>query len=70
MPSTRFDLSDLTPGVLAILGILVVFFGLFLFYPILHVLLNAFYSDERFSVEFFGLMLQSPVQQRALINCF
>jgi len=70
MPSTRFDPSDLTPGVLAILGILVLFFGFFLFYPILHVLLNAFYTDEQFSVEFFGLMLQSPVQQRALINSF
>ena len=68
MPSSRFDLSDLTPGVLAILGILVLFFGLFLFYPLLHVLLNAFFADEQFSIEFFGLMLQSPVQQRALLN--
>ncbi len=70
MPSTRFDLSDLTPGVVVILGVLVLFFGLFLFYPLLHVLLNAFYLDEQFSMEFFGLMLQSPVQQRALMNSF
>ncbi len=70
MPSTRFDLSDLTPGVLAILGFLVLFFGIFLFYPLLHVLLNAFYTNEQFSMEFFGLMLQSPVQQRALLNSF
>lgn len=70
MNRTRFDLSDLTPGVIAILGVLVLFFGLFLFYPILHVLMNAFYTDEQFSMEFFGLMLQSPVQQRALLNSF
>lgn len=70
MFTNKFDFSDVTPGLLAILGFLCLFFGVFLFYPLLHVFLNAFYVDDRFSSEFFSLMLQSPVQQRALLNSF
>ncbi|MDP7239406.1 MAG: iron ABC transporter permease, partial [Candidatus Latescibacteria bacterium] len=68
--SRKLDFSDLTPGLATLLGLLVVFFGLFLIYPLVYVFLNAFYTDGQFSVEFFSLMLQSPVQQRALLNSF
>ena len=68
--SRKLDFSDLTPGLAILLGLLVVFFGLFLIYPLVYVFLNAFYTDGQFSVEFFSLMLQSPVQQRALLNSF
>ncbi len=68
--SRKLDFSDLTPGLATLLGLLVVFFGLFLIYPLVYVFLNAFYIDGQFSVEFFSLMLQSPVQQRALLNSF
>lgn len=70
MFSRWFDTSDLSPGLVAFLALLAVFFGAFLVYPLLYVFLNAFYVDGQFSTTFFGLMLQNPVQQRALINSF
>lgn len=68
MFNRKLDLSDVTPGLMLLLGLLAVFFGLFLLYPLIYVFLNAFYTDGQFSIEFFSLMLQSPVQQRALLN--
>ncbi|MBT5872499.1 MAG: iron ABC transporter permease [Candidatus Latescibacteria bacterium] len=70
MFSRWFDTSDLSPGLVAFLALLAIFFGAFLVYPLLYVFLNAFYQDGQFSTTFFGLMLQNPVQQRALINSF
>ena len=70
MASRWFDTSDMTPGLTGFLILLAVFFGLFLVYPLLYVFLNAFYTDGRFSMTFFELMLRNPVQQRALINSF
>ena len=68
MLNRKFDFSDITPGLAILLGLLVVFFGLFLIYPLIYVFLNAFYTEGHLSIEFFSLMLQSPVQQRALLN--
>ena len=68
MPRTQIDLSDLTPGILIILGLLTLFFGIFLFYPLVHVVMGAFYNEGQFSLEFFGLMLQNPIQTRAILN--
>ncbi len=70
MGSRWFDTSDLSPGLIAFLALLAVFFGAFLVYPLIYVFLNAFFPDGEFSMTFFSLMLQNPVQQRALINSF
>lgn len=70
MRTRWLDTSDLTPGLIGFLGILGVFFALFLIYPLVYVFLNAFYVDGRFSTTFFGLMLQNPLQLRSVINSF
>jgi len=59
---------DLTPGTLAFLGFLALFFGGFLFYPLLYVFKEAFFQEGRFTAEFFRLMLTNPVQRDCLIN--
>jgi len=64
----RYFSSDLTPGLKVLLGFLVLFFGAFLLYPLFYVFANAFYTDGTFSLTFFGLLLQNPVQQRSLLN--
>ena len=68
MFTNKFDFSDVTPGLLAILGFLCLFFGVFLFYPLLHVFLNAFYVDDRFSSEFFSLIRPKKYQVCGLIE--
>jgi iron(III) transport system permease protein len=63
----RYDLNATT---LACLGLLLLFFGLFLFYPVGLLLKGAFYSDGRFTLTFFELLLSSPLQRQALLNSF
>jgi iron(III) transport system permease protein len=62
------DTSDLSSGLTVLLAILTIFFGTFLLYPLFHVFVNAFYREGELSLTFFGLLLQNPVQQRALLN--
>lgn len=62
------NLSDLSPGLTALLALLAVFFGAFLLYPLVYVFASAFYEGGQFSLTFFSLLLQSPIQQRSLLN--
>ena len=63
----RYDLNGTT---LAFLGVLLLFFGLFLFYPVSFLLRGAFISEGRFTLKFFDLLLSSPLQRQALGNSF
>jgi len=59
---------DLTPGVTIFLVALVVFFVLFLFYPLWYAFVNAFRPDGKFSLVFFKLMFTNPVNREAVLN--
>src|SRR6185436_15339396 len=61
---------DLNATTLAFLGFLLVFFGLFLFYPVGLLLKGAFVADGKFSLKFFQLLVSSPLQREALLNSF
>lgn len=61
---------DLNPTTCAFLGFLLVFFGLFLFYPVGLLLKGAFVADGKFSLKFFGMLLSSPLQRESLFNSF
>ena len=63
----RYDLNATT---MLFLGLLLVFFGLFLFYPVGLLLKGAFVSEGRFTLRFFGLLLASPLQRESLWNSF
>ena len=49
---------------------MLVFFGLFLFYPLSFMLRHAFGAKGEFTVEYFRLLLASPLQWEALRNSF
>ncbi len=59
---------DLTPWRLISLFFLLVFFGLFLIYPLIFVFRNAFYVDGKFTLTFFRLMFQDPNQWDVVLN--
>lgn len=59
---------DLTPGVLALLGALALFFAAFLFYPVSFMLKQAFWQEGGFTLKFFELLLRSPVLRASLLN--
>ncbi|MBN2092060.1 iron ABC transporter permease [candidate division KSB1 bacterium] len=59
---------DLTPWRLISLVFLLVFFGLFLIYPLIFVFRNAFYVDGKFTFTFFRLMFQDPNQWEVVLN--
>jgi len=61
----RYDLNFTT---CAFLGFLLLFFGLFLFYPVGLLLKGAFIADGKFSLRYFGMLLSSPLQREALFN--
>jgi len=61
---------DLNPTTCAFLGLLAVFFGLFLFYPVGLLLKGAFISDGRFTLQYFELLVSSPLQRESLRNSF
>ncbi len=63
----RFDLNGTT---LAFLGLLLSFFGAFLFYPVSFMLRRAFGEGGQFTLQYFGLLLASPLQREALWNSF
>src|ERR1043165_9329638 len=63
----KYDLNSTT---LVFLGLLLAFFGLFLFYPIIHLLKGAFVSENRFTLQYFQMLLLSPLQRQALLNSF
>src|SRR5262245_3574600 len=61
---------DLNTATWAFLVLLALFFGLFLFYPVVLLLKGAFIADGRFTLKFFWLLLSSPLQREALSNSF
>ncbi|HYV29024.1 MAG TPA: ABC transporter permease subunit, partial [Candidatus Eisenbacteria bacterium] len=67
MKSKNYDLNSTTS---AFLGLLVLFFGAFLFYPVSLLLKGAFESDGHFSLKYFQLLLASPLQRESLFNSF
>jgi len=58
----------LTPLRLAFLIGLLLFFAAFLIYPLGHVLVQAFQSDGKFSLTFFGMLFTNPQQWSAVLN--
>lgn len=63
----RYDLNATT---IAFLALLLFFFGAFLFYPVGLLLKGAFVVEGRFSLQYFGMLLSSPLQREALFNSF
>jgi iron(III) transport system permease protein len=63
----KYDLNFTT---CLFLGLLLVFFGLFLFYPVGLLLKGAFVTEDRFTLKFFELLLSSPLQRESLWNSF
>jgi iron(III) transport system permease protein len=63
----RYDLNRTT---IAFLGLLLLFFGLFLFYPVGLLLKGAFVVEGKFSLRFFELLLSSPLQRESVLNSF
>ncbi len=61
---------DLSWGTLSFLGVLFLFFGAFLFYPISFMLKEAFWQQGTFTLRYFSLLLQSPLQRESLFNSF
>jgi iron(III) transport system permease protein len=63
----RYDLNATT---CAFLGFLLLFFGLFLFYPVGLLLKGAFLADGKFTLKYFELLVSSPLQRESLRNSF
>ena len=63
----KYDLNLTTS---LFLGFLLVFFGLFLFYPVGLLLKGAFVVEGKFSLRYFELLLSSPLQRESLLNSF
>lgn len=63
----RYDLNFST---LFFLGLLMAFFAAFLFYPVGFMLKGGFFSEGRFTLEFFRQLFSSPLQREALLNSF
>src|ERR1051326_2284265 len=65
MKSSRYHLNGST---MAFLGLLLLFFGAFLFYPLGRPLKGAFLVNGKLSLNYFELLLSSPLQREALWN--
>src|SRR6267378_3520303 len=63
----KYDLNFTTS---LFLGLLLLFFGLFLFYPVGLLLKGAFVVEGKFSLKFFELLVSSPLQRESLWNSF
>jgi iron(III) transport system permease protein len=61
----RFDLNR---GAWAAIAAVVVFFAVFLFYPTALMLREAFLVEGHFSLGYFRLLLESPLQRESLVN--
>jgi len=61
---------DLNASTLTFVGLLLLFFGIFLFYPIGRLLHGAFAANGKLSFHYFQLLLSSPLQRQSLLNSF
>ena len=52
----------------ALLAMLLIFFAAFLFYPVSFMLKGAFFAQGRFSLRYFSLLLESPLQRESIFN--
>jgi iron(III) transport system permease protein len=64
---TKYDLKWHTGLLLGLVGL---FFAVFMFYPIAWLLRGAFGVGERFTFQYFGMLLASPLERTALANSF
>jgi iron(III) transport system permease protein len=63
----RYDLNFAT---VAFLSLLLLFFGMFLFYPVSFMLKQAFWQGSSLTLRYFGLLLASPLQRESIFNSF
>ena len=63
----KYDLNFTT---IAFLTLLLLFFGAFLFYPASFMLKGAFFAEGRFTLRYFSLLLESPLQRQSIFNSF
>ncbi len=61
---------DLTPTTTLILGLITLFFVIFLIYPLLYVFKESFWIDGKFNLSFFKLMVTDPNIRKLVINSF
>ena len=61
---------DLNFPTLAFLSLLLLFFGIFLFYPASFMLKGAFFAEGKFTLRYFSLLLESPLQRQSIFNSF
>jgi iron(III) transport system permease protein len=64
------DRTRVTPGTIALLIGLALFFALFLVYPASLLLKGAFVDAGKFTLKYFGLLVSSPLQRESLFNSF
>jgi iron(III) transport system permease protein len=63
----RYDLNFSTT---VFLSLLLLFFGAFLFYPASFMLKGAFFAGGKFSLQYFSLLFESPLQRQSIFNSF
>jgi len=61
---------DLNFSTAAFLAFLLIFFAAFLFYPVSFMLKGAFFAEGKFSLKYFLLLLESPLQRESILNSF
>ena len=61
---------DLTPSISSIFLLILLFFVLFLIYPLLYVFKEAFWIENTFSLTYFKLMMTDPNIRTLVINSF
>ena len=61
---------DLTPPIVIILSLTILFFLVFLIYPLLYVFKEAFWIENTFNLHYFKLMVTDPNIRKLVINSF
>jgi len=61
---------DLTPSTALFLLLLVIFFGVFLIYPLLYIFKESFWINGRFDLTYFKLILTDETQRECILNSF
>ena len=61
---------DLTPSITLIFGLTVLFFVVFLIYPLLYVFKEAFWIENTFNLTYFKLIVTDPNIRELVINSF
>ena len=61
---------DLTPSITLIFGLTILFFTVFLIYPLLYVFKEAFWIESKFNLTYFKLMVTDPNIRELVINSF